>query len=180
MKYSTPLVSALAVTLALTAGCKDDIASRDLPAPLVLTAEAAGHYCQMVILEHQGPKAQVFLAGLDAPLWFSQVRDGVAYLKSPEQSAEILVLYVNDMGRAVSWDQPGADNWTIAADAYYVVGSDAVGGMGAPELAPFAALVDAENFAAEHGGQIMRLDEIPAELVLSPVEFQTSALEAGE
>lgn len=171
---------AVILPLFLLMGCKDDVASVAVPDPLVLTAEAAGHYCQMVILEHQGPKAQVHLAGFPAPLWFSQVRDGIAYLKSPEQSAEILVMYVNDMGEAISWLEPGAENWINASLAYFVVNSDAIGGMGAPELAPFGDLAKAEAFAVEHGGEIMTLTEIPAELVLAPVEFDTAALETSE
>lgn len=165
------LVLGVLLPLLILAGCKEDSAALSLPDPVALTEEAAGHYCQMIILEHQGPKAQVHLAGYPAPLWFSQVRDGIAYLKSPEQSAEILVLFVNDMGRAVSWSEPGSDNWIDANDAYFVVGSDAVGGMGAPEIAPFGNMVKAEEFIQEHGGEIMRLSEIPAEVVLSPVEF---------
>lgn len=173
------LVYAVLLPLVFAAGCKDDVASLAIPDALVLTEEAAGHYCQMVILEHQGPKAQVHLEGFPAPLWFSQVRDGIAYLKSPEQTAEILVLYVNDMGKAVSWSEPGAANWINADSAYFVVGSDAVGGMGAPELAPFSDHAKAEEFITEHGGEIMRLDGIPAETVLSPVEFDTAALETS-
>ena len=171
---------ALILPLVILAGCKEDVASLAIPEPLVLTEEAAGHYCQMVILEHQGPKAQVHLDGFPAPLWFSQVRDGIAYLKSPEQSAEILVLYVNDMGEAVSWQEPGADNWINAATAFFVVGSNAIGGMGAPEVAPFGELTKAQEFALEHGGTIMSLDEIPAETVLSPVDFDTAVLETSE
>lgn len=168
------------IPFVLLMGCKDDIASLEIPDPQILTEEAAGHYCQMVILEHQGPKAQVHLAGYMAPLWFSQVRDGVAYLKSPEQTDEILVLYVNDMGEAVSWFEPGEDNWINANDAFFVVNSDAIGGMGAPELAPFGTLAKAEEFITTHGGEVMRLSEIPAELVLSPVEFDTAVLEASQ
>lgn len=170
----------LLLPLALLMGCKDDVASLAIPEPLVLTEEAAGHYCQMVILEHQGPKGQVHLAGFPAPLWFSQVRDGIAYLKSPEQTAEILVLYVNDMGEAVSWQEPGEDNWIDANTAFFVVDSDAVGGMGAPEIAPFSDRAKAEEFITLHGGEIMLLAEIPAALVLSPVEIDTAALEASE
>lgn len=171
---------ALLLPLALLIGCKEDVASLAIPEPLALTEEAAGHYCQMVILEHQGPKGQVHLAGFPAPLWFSQVRDGIAYLKSPEQTAEILVLYVNDMGKAVSWQEPGEDNWIDASTAFFVVESNAVGGMGAPEIAPFSDRAKAEEFITLHGGEIMLLAEIPAELVLSPVEFDTAALEISE
>jgi copper chaperone NosL len=81
-----------------------------------------------------------------------------------------LVLFVNDMGNAVSWNEPGTDNWIDANDAYFVVGSDAIGGMGAPEIAPFGDLLKAEQFIQVHGGNVMRLTEIPAEVVLSPVE----------
>ncbi len=170
MKY----ILVILLPLLLVMGCKEDSAALNLPDPVALTEEAAGHYCQMIILEHQGPKAQVHLAGYPAPLWFSQVRDGIAYLKSPEQSAEIQVLYVNDMAKAASWNEPGSDNWINANDAYFVVGSDAIGGMGAPEIAPFGDMVSASQFANEHGGTVMRLAEIPAEAVLSPIEFNSA------
>lgn len=170
----------LLLPLALLMGCKDDVASIAIPEPLALTEEAAGHYCQMVILEHQGPKGQVYLSGFSAPIWFSQVRDGIAYLKSPEQTAEILVLYVNDMGEAVSWLEPGEDNWINADTAFFVVGSDAIGGMGAPEIAPFSDRAKAEEFVIAHGGEILLLADISAELVLSPIEFDTTALEISE
>lgn len=162
--------------LALMA-CKEDSAALVLPDPVALTEEAAGHYCQMVILEHQGPKAQAHLAGLLAPLWFSQVRDGLAYVISPEQEAEILVLYVNDMGKAKSWDEPGADNWIDARDAFFVVGSNAIGGMGAPEIAPFGTDTQAQNFATIHGGEVLRLNDIPSRAVLAPIEIESASLE---
>ncbi|OUS05112.1 copper resistance protein CopZ [Rhodobacterales bacterium 52_120_T64] len=174
------LALAAILPLVFLMGCKDDVADIAAPDPLILTAEAAGHYCQMEILEHQGPKAQVHIEGFLAPLWFSQVRDGIAYLKSQEQSAEIVVIYVNDMGEAASWQAPGAENWMDVNDAYFVVNSDVTGGMGAPELAPFSDLEKAQTFMAAHGGEIMRLAEIPAELVLAPVEFDTAALETSE
>lgn len=161
------------VFLSVLTACQDSGSAQNKPLPIALTSEAAGHYCQMVILEHEGPKAQIHLAGFEAPIWFSQVRDGIAYLKSPEQSADLVALYVNDMGEAISWSEPGEDNWIDAEDAYFVVGSDAVGGMGAPELVPFADLTKAEDFAAARGGEVLRLSEISVETVLSPVENQT-------
>lgn len=157
------------LVLALLAACDKDTNST-LPAAQTLNDAAAGYYCQMIILDHPGPKGQLFLDGMPAPLWFSQVRDGLAYLKSPEQEAEVLVLYVNDMGVAPSYAEPGPDNWINAVDAFYVVGSDAVGGMGAPELVPFASREKAQQFADNRGGTVLKLDEISTETVLSPVE----------
>lgn len=163
------------LSLLLVAGCSSEAAVTAVPDPIELTAEAAGHYCQMIILEHDGPKAQMFLDGMSEPLWFSQVRDGLAYIKSPEQSAEIRVMYVNDMGKAKSWSEPGPLNWIKADDAYFVVGANVVGGMGAPELAPFSDEAKAQEFANEHGGIVQRLGDISAEAVLAPVENHEGA-----
>ncbi len=155
----------LAAALALAA-CKDEEAG--LPEAVVMTSEALGHYCQMALTEHDGPKAQVHLKGALAPLFFSQVRDAIAYQRMPEQDGEILVIYVSDMARARSWAEPGVDNWIDARKAFFVLGSDAVGGMGAAELVPFGTRAAADAFAEERGGRVLTLDEIRDEDVLTP------------
>ncbi len=154
----------------MTSACLQD-AEAPPPPPIAMTETALGHYCQMEVIEHAGPKGQIHLAGLDMPIWFSQVRDGVAYIKSQERSADILAFYVNDMGAAADWENPGPHNWLDAREAVFVVGSDAVGGMGAPEVVPFAEEAKAQAFALEHGGRLQRLSEIDAAVVLSPVEI---------
>lgn len=144
-------------------------------APQEMTAETLGHYCQMNLLEHPGPKAQVHMKGMPAPLFFSQVRDAIAYARAPEQIAPILAVYVNDMGRAgATWDDPGDGNWVDAQTAFFVVGSGHEGGMGAPETVPFAARAEAEAFAKAEGGEVLTLSGITDEMVLTPVE-QTPA-----
>lgn len=172
-----PALIALAL-LALPA-CREETAA--LPAPVALTADAVGHYCQMDLLEHPGPKAQAHLDGLPHPLFFSQVRDVVAYQRMPEQSHVVTIAYVSDMGASgATWDDPGATNWIPAAAAHYVVGSAMAGGMGAPELVPFGRAEDAAAFAAQHGGQVLRLDQIPDSAVLAPVESGDTGTEADE
>ncbi|WGW02595.1 nitrous oxide reductase accessory protein NosL [Tropicibacter oceani] len=163
-------LSFLLIVLALGA-CKKDVAQDTAPVPL--TAGAVGHYCQMDLLEHAGPKAQAHLGGLPgAPLFFSQVRDVVAYMRMPEQSHEIVAVWVNDMGAPhATWQEPGQANWIAAQDAVYVVGARVLGGMGAPELVPFADPSAAARFATANGGQVMRLDQIPDSAVLAPVEL---------
>lgn len=173
------LIPAL-LALTLVAACREETAQSVVPEARTLTDEATGYYCQMVLTGHPGPKAQVHLAGSSDPLWFAQVRDGLAYLKSPEKPGEILVLYVNDMGKAQSWEKPGSDNWINAAEAYFVLGSDAVGGMGAPEIAPFGQRPQALDFAAENGGEVVRFEDIPTAAVLSPVDMQHDAEESGK
>ena len=158
----------LLIALALVAACKEE--AQDI-SPVALTQEAVGHYCQMDLLEHPGPKAQVHLEGLPGlPLFFSQVRDAVAYSRLPEQDGVILAIYVNDMGAdRATWDDPGARNWIPAQTAHYVLESAAEGGMGAPELVPFADPAKAEAFAAANGGRVVTLDEVPDAAVIAPV-----------
>lgn len=169
----------LLLALPLLAACKEDGANLAVPSAMDLNEDAAGFYCQMVILDHPGPKAQIHLAGYPQPLWFSQVRDGIAYLKSPEQTAEVLVLYVNDMGAAASWEHPGQANWINAKTAFFVVGSNARGGMGAPEIVPFADRTAALTFAKERGGEVLDLGSIPVEAVLAPVDTQSNIPEGS-
>ncbi|PKP72230.1 MAG: copper resistance protein CopZ [Alphaproteobacteria bacterium HGW-Alphaproteobacteria-5] len=172
-----PAVLALAILITLSA-CREEVA--DLPPPVTMSAAAVGHYCQMNILEHPGPKAQVHLAGLAQPLFFSQVRDAIAYQRLPEQSGLIRAIYVNDMGVAPNWEDTGADNWIDATKAFFVVGSARMGGMGAPELVPFAESGAAAGFAAQNGGEVLRLAAIPDEDVLTPVELTPGTSDAEE
>lgn len=158
---------ALALIL-LVAACRDEAAQST--AAVALTPEAVGHFCQMNLLEHPGPKGQVHLEGLPGmPLFFSQVRDTIAYARLPEQSHPILAIWVNDMGApGATWDDPGATNWIDARRAHYVVGAAVEGGMGAPEIVPFADPAAALAFAAEQGGTVMDLAQIPDALVIPP------------
>ncbi len=157
------------IALVSLVACKEE-ALQDV-SPLPLTAEAVGHFCQMNLFEHEGPKAQAHLGGLpQMPLFFSQVRDVIAYARLPEQTQEILAVWVNDMGaQGATWSDPGNNNWIAADEAHYVVGSQMVGGMGAPDFVPFSDSAKADVFAALNGGLVMRLAEIPDDAVLSPV-----------
>jgi copper chaperone NosL len=164
--------------LVLLAGCKEDQAAA--PQPVAMTDEALGHYCQMNLTEHAGPKAQVHLAGAPAPLFFSQVRDAISYQRMPEQSHAITAIYVNDMARAPSWENPGKENWIAAEDAHFVVGSQRVGGMGATELVPFSDPRAAADFADLHGGRVLRLAEIADDAVLAPEDKPAAAPETQD
>jgi len=159
---------ALIICAVLLSACKEEAQN---VSPVALTEESVGHYCQMNLLEHDGPKAQVHMNGNPGkPLYFSQVRDAIAYSRLPEQDGVILAIWVNDMGApGATWAEPGAANWIDATTAHYVVGSSVEGGMGAPELVPFADLEKAAGFAAKHGGTAMSLAAIPDTAVISPV-----------
>ena len=153
----------------ILAACVEEVV--EAPPPIAMTETALGHYCQMELIEHTGPKGQIHLAGLEMPIWFSQVGDAVAYVKSEERSAAVLAVYVSDMAEAGDWANPGVENWIDAREAFFVVGSDAIGGMGAPELVPFSAEAEARVFAEARGGSVRQLVEIEPHVVLSPVEI---------
>jgi len=150
-----------------------------VPEPVTLTGEATGHYCQMIVLNHPGPKAQVHLAGNQQPLWFTQIRDAIAFERLPEETAEIAAIFVSDMGAAASWGNPGTDNWIDARTAHYVIGSSRRGGMGAPELVPFALRQKADAFAGRHGGTVIDFSAITDEMVLAPVDVDPQSLDTS-
>ncbi len=152
------------------AGCKEEVASAP-PPPIAMTEEAMSFFCQMDISEHGGPKGQIHLDGFPAPLFFAQVRDLVAYLKSPERDAKITGVYVSDMAAAASWEQPGINNWMLAQSAHFVVGANVAGGMGAQEIVPFSDIDAAQDFATQWGGQVMPLDAIADTAVFGPIDF---------
>ena len=162
----------------LLAACDDGARQAAKPAPQELTREAIGHYCNMIVADHQGPKAQLFLEDSDAPIWFSSVRDGIAFTLLPDEPKQIAALYVNDMGRA-NWDAPEPGTWIEASRAHYVIESERRGGMGAREAVPFAERAAAERFIEQHGGRIVRLADVPPDYILSADEAEMGEMSHG-
>ncbi|MEZ5810150.1 MAG: nitrous oxide reductase accessory protein NosL [Rhizobiaceae bacterium] len=163
------LVIATCTVLALTA-CQDQ-QSVSIPQAAAMTDDALGHYCQMNLADHEGPKAQIHLVRFEQPIWFSQVRDAIAFTRLPEETEEWSVVYVSDMGEAPNWAEPGIDNWIDAKAAWFVIGSGLRGGMGAPEAIPFGDERKALAFAGRNGGDVVRLVDIPDDYVLAPVDI---------
>ncbi len=149
------------------------------PPPAPLTDEATGYYCGMSLAEHEGPKAQIFLAGEAGPIWFSQVRDAVHFLRAPEETVDVIAFYVTDMSDPALNDPAADPLWIDAQSAYFVIGSRSAGGMGAPEAIPFASADSAARFAAEQGGDVRRLDEIPQAYVEAPFKAPGDENEVG-
>ncbi|TFV72032.1 copper resistance protein CopZ [Bradyrhizobium frederickii] len=171
------LLLALLVPLAL-AGCNDKQVAK-VPPPHRMTAEDIGHYCGMNVLEHPGPKGHIFAASLIAPVWFSSVRDTIAFTMLPDEPKDILAIYVSDMGKASGWDKPGADNWIEARKALFVIESRVRSGMGGDEAVPFSDRAAAEKFVGENGGRIVGFDEVPQDYVLASANA-TGAAAADE
>ena len=175
MKFTPPFAALVLLALAL-AGCSEE-KSTELPAPHTLTTEAMGHYCGMGLMEHTGPKGQIILASQSTPVWFSSARDAFAYTMLDEEAKDVRAVYVSDMGRAETWENPGADNWIEARSALFVIESRMQGGMGAPETIPFSDRAAAETFVAKNGGRIVAFADVPQDYVLSS---PTEPDEAGD
>jgi len=163
MRSLYSLAALLLATIAL-AGCSEKT-QVEPPAPQELTRDAIGYFCNMTVVEHKGPKGQIFLADQGQPLWFTSVRDTLAFTMLPGEPKNIAAIYVTDMGRA-SWDAPEPGTWIDARTAFYVLGSDRVGGMQAPEPVPFARKEDAQQFIERHGGGIADFHSIPPASIL--------------
>jgi copper chaperone NosL len=149
----------LSLSLCLLVSCSETV-SVDIPSPQELTRDAIGYYCQMTVVEHKGPKGQIILNDQDEPLWFTSVRDTIAFTVLPGEPKNIAAIYVTDIGLA-SWDSPEINTWVDGHKAWYVVNSDRTGGMGAPEMVPFSKKEDAVQFVSQHGGEVIDFNSIP-------------------
>jgi copper chaperone NosL len=150
----------------LLAGCNRDAGDSVVPPPAALNSEAMGVFCGMNVLEHPGPKGQIITASRIDPFWFTSVRDTVAFTLMPDQPRDVRAIYVSDMARALSWEEPGATNWVDARKAFFVIQSSRQGGMGAAEAVPFGNRAAAEAFAAANGGNVVTFEQIPGAYVL--------------
>jgi copper chaperone NosL len=169
-------ILALAVMCLALAACDQEQTSVTQPPPHELTPDAIGYFCGMNVLEHPGPKGQIILASRSDPVWFSSARDALAFTMLPEEPKDIQAIYVSDMGKAPSWDNPGAANWVEAHHAVFVIGSRLKGGMGADEAVPFSDQATAERFASEKGGRIVSFGNMPRDYILASGIPGTGAL----
>ena len=177
MRRARALLAVAMLALSGIAGCGGDDETLARPAAVEPSRDATGRYCGMILLDHSGPKAQVHLPDEPEPVWFSSVRDAVAFTMLPEEPRNYTAIYVNDMGVA-QWDAPEPGTWIEANAAHYVIGSDRMGGMGVPEAVPFAERDAAERFVAAHGGRIVALTDVPESYIFAYAEDDAAAAPA--
>ena len=116
------MICAFVAVIFLT-GCNQDTANTVAPPPVALNSAAMGVFCGMNLLEHPGPKGQIITASRIDPFWFTSVRDTVAFTLMADQPRDIRAIYVSDMARAASWENPGETNWIDAGTAFFVIES---------------------------------------------------------
>ena len=116
----------------------------------------------MLLADYPGPKAQILYAGVPKPEFFCDPLEMFNLYLNPEQKRKVLGVFVQDMSRT-SWEQP-RDAWIDAKSAFYVVGSKKKGAMGAT-FGTFSQEADAQKFVAEHGGKVLRFEQITPAMV---------------
>ena len=117
--------------------------------------------CGMLVARHPEWLAQVvYEDGSEA--FFDGPKDLFEYLLDPERYAPARRGVAVTAVLVTSYYEGAA---TPARQAYYVVGSDVAGPMGA-ELVPHRTKDDAEEFARDHHGKrIVRFDDVTRELL---------------
>jgi len=161
--FIATLFTAILVALA---GCTSQSEPENKPSPQAITIESVGHFCSMDLIEHDGPKGQIFVKGRPDPLWFSTIRQTLAYTVLPDSPKGLDAIYVTDMAIVKNMRQPEMESWMNARDAYYVTESKFSGGMGGEDPLPFSDRSKAEEFATRHGGQILKFNEISEDYIL--------------
>ena len=144
--------------LALLAGCNP--AEKGV-APIELTQETSCSLDGMTLLDFPGPKAQIQYS-TGAPDFFCSTMEMFSIYLQPEQKKRITGIFTQDMGKT-DWKNPKG-NWFDAKNGFYVLDSKKFGAMG-PTLGAFARREDADAFAKQHGGKVLKFDQVTIEMV---------------
>jgi copper chaperone NosL len=135
--------------------------------PQTVTRDDIGYYCNMIIEDHSGPKGQIILSNTEKAIWFTSIRDAVAFSLLPDEPKNIAAFFVTAMDDA-DWNHPEKEdgNWIEAQSAMYVINSEQRGGMGQMEAIPFKHKQSATTFVEKYGGEILSYVEIPKDYIL--------------
>ena len=119
------------------------------------------HMCAsdaMIIVNYNGPKAQILWKD-GSRSFYCEAREIFYDLLDTIKNKQVLASYVQDFSN-IEWGSYN-DRWILAKDAYYVVDSDKDGAMGLTYF-PFSILESAKLFQSNHGGDLLKFNEITA------------------
>ena len=149
-------------SLAGLTGCSQADTSAQSLKPVEIDRTTSCELDGMLLADYPGPKAQVRFMGQDKPSFFCDTVELFRTLLAGEQVRAVQAVYVQDMGKA-DWNAPQG-HWIDGKTALYVVGGKRHGSMG-PTIGSFAQEADAQKFAAEYGGKVLRFAEIKPAMV---------------
>lgn len=152
------LVTLCAAALLVACGDKSETAVVAVEIDPATTCDLDG----MLLADFPGPKAQIHFKGEDKPTFYCDTVEMFNTLLNPEQVKPVRAVMVQDMGKA-DWEQPRG-NWFDARTGIYVLGSKRKGSMG-PTIASFVQEADAQAFASQYGGKVLRFGDITRDMV---------------
>lgn len=158
-KLNWLLAALAAITLTACSGNEEQTTAK--PDPVHFESGDECHVCGMVIINFPGPKGEAITEKDQHVRKFCSTKDMFAWMLQPENVNRDHTLYVHDMAQT-EWEHPDDTALIDARDAFFVVGSDRTGAMG-PTLASFATEDAAHGFMMEHGGEVLKYNEITME-----------------
>ena len=173
------LATGTAATVAL-AGCLGGDGGEP-PAAVAIQSDWSCDKCGMVITNHPGPNAEIFYADErpndhDNPARFCSTWEAFQYdFEKRDDGWTREAFYVTDYstvdydvfeedGDTLITSHTGARSFADATTVTFVVASDVKGAMG-KDLIGFTDDADAEDFAAEYGGDVLDFDEVTRDTV---------------
>lgn len=159
---SRPLLLALLFSLMAACG-NNDTATKTPETPVAILDADECHLCGMAMKTFPGPKGEAYekmgFGGQQSEVRkFCSTRDLFSWYLQPENIDNTNTIYVHDMARS-DWNKPDDEHMIDGRKAWYVNGSNQMGAMG-PTLAAFSQQSDAEFFAKQYGGRILRFEDI--------------------
>ncbi len=154
MKYKSIIIIAF-----LLAGCTQKEAAK--PLPIEFNREHACSVCGMIIVDFPGAKAQIHYKNGNIDT-FCCILHMFSFYLQPDRPPNIAAIYVNEIlekGR----EYPEI-NWIDAMKAFYVYGGDAVGPHGGGMI-PFSDIKYADAYVKEHGGRIVKFDDVTMDML---------------
>ncbi len=152
-------------------GC-DNPTTRQIQTPHAVSRDDIGYYCNMIVENHTGPKGQILLSDREKAIWFTSVRDALAFTLLPDEPKNIAAFFVTVMDEG-EWEHPEKqiNSWHDAQMAWYVINSSQRGGMGQMELIPFKQQKSANDFVELNGGEVVAYPDIPEDYVLGNTQL---------
>jgi copper chaperone NosL len=165
-------VGALALSTSLPLACGGD-PDRPAATAIDLTADATCASDGMMLMEFEGPKAQILWESGERS-YFCEAREAFEFWTNPIERNRMDGFFVQDFG-GIEW---GAhpDRWIRAQDATFVIGSNKLGAMGISYVS-FSKPSDASSFQLKHGGRSLLLEEITLTVFESSLADQIRKME---
>lgn len=156
------IIAMLTITATSVISCSDNSEQQKvIHQAVAMESSDECHLCGMLITRFDGPKGEVFRKEQGDQVYkFCSTRDMFSYYLDPENQRNVSQMLVHDMSK-MPWGSDSIDDkyFIDAKTAWYVMGSEKTGAMGAT-LASFSQQADAQAFAKEFGGKVISFKDI--------------------